>query len=271
MRRLIKFQQIGLRRLTGARLQAVRDDQAANGAPAAFSPDSERSKLHPERPTSALGGSAGWGDALVEVPWQMYRAYGDVQILQASWESMVKFAEYALTCAHDLRHPSRIARRPEPASHEIYIWDAPFHFGEWLEPKRRRADGTIIEPTMDELMTTMSADRGEVGTAYLYRSLFTLARIARILHRRFDADRYTMLAEQVRDAWNIEFLRQDGRTAEDSQASYVRAPGRAAPRIAQPLQQGRRDPLSPRIHCRRPPGSRVRGLGLVPRGPDPVT
>jgi hypothetical protein len=32
-------------------------------------------------PAGFLNGSAGWGDAIVIVPWELYRAYGDVQLL----------------------------------------------------------------------------------------------------------------------------------------------------------------------------------------------
>lgn len=204
-------------------LQSVRDDQADDGVPAPFSPDSERSKLDRAAPTSVTGGSAGWGDALIEIPWVLYRAYGDTEILEAGWTSMVAFLEYALTCARTRRHHERGARRPEPAPHEIYIWDAPFHYGEWLEPKKRRADGTLIDPMAEDMRAYMSVDRGEVGTAFLFRSLDTLARIAVVLDRTGDAEHYSALAEKVRDAWRTEFLHHDGRTDADTQAAYVRA------------------------------------------------
>lgn len=204
-------------------LQSVRDDQAESGIPAAFSPDSERSKLNPAEPTSITGGSAGWGDALIEVPWVLYRSYGDTDILAASWDSMVAFLEYALTCARTQRHRDRIARRPEPEPHEAFIWDAPFHYGEWLEPKKRRADGTLIDPMAEDVRAYFASDRGEVGTAYLFRSLDTLARIALVLSLSDEAERYSALAEKVRDAWRTEFLLNNGRTHTDTQAAYVRA------------------------------------------------
>ena len=170
-----------------------------------------------------MGGSSGWGDALIEIPWVLYRSYGNTEILAASWDSMVGFIEYALSCARTGRHRDRAARRPLPAAHEIYIWDTPFHFGEWLEPKKRRPDGTLIDPMAEDMHAYMSADRGEVGTAFLYRSLNTLSLMAAVLGRQADAQHYGALAEAVRDAWRIEFLLEDGRTAMDTQAAYVRA------------------------------------------------
>ncbi|MYU16951.1 family 78 glycoside hydrolase catalytic domain [Streptomyces sp. SID8361] len=197
-------------------LRSVRDDQLPDGVPAMFSPDTERVLAHPEHPGRAAGGSAGWGDALVDVPWTLYTEYGDTRILADSWDSMRWWVEYALRCAKDIRHPTRGARSTEPAPHERYIWDGPFHFGEWCEPRRRD------DPPLT-LADVMAHDQGEVATAYLHRSLTRLAAIATALDRPADSAHYGALSDRVRDAWRTEFLRPDGRTAADSQAGYVRA------------------------------------------------
>ncbi|MHC6220746.1 alpha-L-rhamnosidase [Arthrobacter sp. MMS24-S77] len=204
-------------------LQSVRDDQCDDGLPAAFSPDSARIRHHPGNPSRVMGGSAGWGDATVLVPWAIYEAYGDTELLAESWDSMTRWADYALHLAKTARHPSRIARSETPLPHEQYIWDAPFHYGEWLEPKRRRADGSLIDPMAENPYAYMSADRGEVGTAFLYRTTDTLSRIAGILGRDEAADHYGRIAAAVREAWQTEFLTPEGHTREDTQAAYVRA------------------------------------------------
>ncbi|HKU11579.1 MAG TPA: family 78 glycoside hydrolase catalytic domain [Sinomonas sp.] len=204
-------------------LQSVRDDQCDDGLPAAFSPDSARMKAHPDNPTRAMGGSAGWGDATVLVPWAIYEAYGDPEVLTENWESMVQWVDYALHLAETLRHPTRISRSEVPLPHERYIWDGPFHYGEWCEPKRRRADGSLIDPLAENPYAYMGADRGEVGTAYLYRSTSTLSRIAGLLGERASAEKYGRIAAAVKDAWQKEFLTAEGRTGEDTQGAYVRA------------------------------------------------
>ncbi|NQX34517.1 alpha-L-rhamnosidase [Herbiconiux sp. VKM Ac-2851] len=204
-------------------LQSVRDDQTPEGLPAAFSPDSLRIRENPELPTRVLGGAAGWGDALVLVPWTLYRAYGDPSVLAESWESMRAWVEYALGLASSLRHPDRVARSAEPLTHERFVWDGPFHYGEWLEPKKRRADGSLIDPMAENPYAYMSADRGEVGTAYLHLSARTLARAAEALGDTASAVHYDAVAERVKDAWQREFLSSDGRTRDDTQAAYVRA------------------------------------------------
>ncbi|MGO4470811.1 alpha-L-rhamnosidase C-terminal domain-containing protein [Arthrobacter sp. M-10] len=204
-------------------LQSVRDDQCDDGLPASFSPDSARIRHHPGNPSRVMGGSAGWGDATVLVPWAIYEAYGDTELLAESWDSMTRWVDYALHLAKTARHPARVARSETPLPHEQYIWDAPFHYGEWLEPKRRRADGSLIDPMAENPYAYMSADRGEVGTAYLYRTAETLGRIAGILGRDEAADHYRRIADAVREAWQTEFLTPEGHTREDTQGAYVQA------------------------------------------------
>lgn len=153
----------------------------------------------------AMEGSAGWGDAAVLVPWELWRAYGDGQILERQYPSMTRWVDYAAARARDHRHPDRAAARPDPAPHERYLWDTGGHFGEWLEP------GEVPAPDP-------AADHGIVATAYLSRSARLVSRIAGILGRTDDADRYALLADRARDAWQVEYL-----TACDTQADCVRA------------------------------------------------
>lgn len=49
------------------------------------------------------GGPGGWGGAVVLVPWQFYRQYGDVSILQECWPHMKKWFIYMQNhCENDL-------------------------------------------------------------------------------------------------------------------------------------------------------------------------
>lgn len=200
-------------------LRSVRDDQLPDGRIANFSPDGRRTKLSLEDRLAKTTGSAGWGDAIVVVPMELYEAYGDREVLAENWDAMVRWVEWCLDAARTHRHSSRILRSADPLPHEQFIWDGTYHWGEWAEPTPKAPDGTPIEPPSDPV----DSDKGELGTAYLYRSSTTLARIAEILDRPADAARYAGIAHQVRDAWRTEFLDESGRTAGDTQAGYVRA------------------------------------------------
>ncbi|WP_347108657.1 family 78 glycoside hydrolase catalytic domain [Paenarthrobacter sp. S56] len=204
-------------------LKSVRDDQLEDGRIANFSPDGRRIKNHLDDQFAMMTGSAGWGDAIVAVPWDLYEAYGDKQVLEENWDAMVRWIHWALDKARTTRHHDRVKACPEPEPFEKYLWDGTFHWGEWTEPKKRDAEGNLVDPVQDNPMAWFMEDKGEVGTAYLYRSTRTLARIAGVLGRHAEQHEYDVLADAVRDAWRQAFLRTGGRTAADTQASYVRA------------------------------------------------
>lgn len=204
-------------------LRSVRDDQLDDGRVVNSSPDANRLKVHDEPMANGITGSAGWGDAIVLVPWVLYTTYGDTAALAENWPAMRRWVEWALATARDARHPSRVERSAEPLAHEEFVWDGSFHWGEWLEPKERAADGSLIDPVMSDPMAWYLADKGEVGTAYLFRSVRTLADVARVLGHAGEAARYRETAERVRRAWRTEFLDAEGRTKAGTQASYVRA------------------------------------------------
>ncbi len=165
---------------------------------------------------AALNGSAGWGDAAVIVPWEIYCAYGDARLLEEQWPSMVAWLSYVERAAAGARHPERAARRPEPLPHEHYLWDSGFHWGEWLVP------GEDLKGA-DEFEAFRRSDKADVATAYFAHSARLMSRIAEVIGRDADATRYGILAERARAAWQAEFVGPDGRQHPDTQANHVRA------------------------------------------------
>jgi alpha-L-rhamnosidase len=192
-------------------LRDVAVDQWPDGTIANMSPSTRGEGR--EGPLAFMNGSAGWGDAAVVVPWELYRAYGDVEVLEELWPTMVRWLDRAERMARENRHPARVARRPEPAPHERYLVDTGFHWGEWLVP------GEEIE----NFPAWVAADKGDVATAYFAHSAGLLARIAGILGRDDDAARYRELAGNARAAWQAEYVDADGRLTPDTQANHVRA------------------------------------------------
>jgi alpha-L-rhamnosidase len=192
-------------------LRDVRADQWADGTVANMSPcppaEGEGT------PMAGLNGSAGWGDAVVIVPWELYRAYGDERILAETWPVMTAWVARAERIAATARHPGRAAARPSPAAHEKYLWDTGFHWGEWLAPGEEPHDFPAF----------VAADKSDVATAYLAHSAGLMARIATVLGRPDDAARYAELSARARDAWRKEFVGPDGRLRPDTQANHVRA------------------------------------------------
>jgi hypothetical protein len=54
-----------------------------------------------DSPMAHLNGSAGWGDAVVIVPWELYRTYGDERILAEMWPSMTAWLDRATRIARE--------------------------------------------------------------------------------------------------------------------------------------------------------------------------
>ena len=172
----------------------------------------------PGGPLGMMNGSAGWGDAAVIVPWELHRAYGDKRLLEEQWPAMVAWLEYVERSAAGGRHPERAARHPEERPHDRYLWDTGFHFGEWLEP------GADLKGP-DEFAAFVAADKADVATAYFARSAALLSRIAAVLGRPDEAERYRRLSAAAIDAWRNEFIDADGGIVPDTQANLVRALG----------------------------------------------
>ncbi|MBG0830075.1 family 78 glycoside hydrolase catalytic domain [Planomonospora sp. ID67723] len=192
-------------------LRDVAADQWPDGTVANISPNARADG--PDGPTAFLNGSAGWGDAVVIVPWELYRAYGDTAVLAELWPTMTRWMDRVEREAATRRHPDRVARRPDPAPHERYLWDSGFHWGEWLVPGEQIHDFPAFT----------AADKGDVATAYYAHSSRLMARIAELLGEEDEAVRYAELSEHARAAWQAEYLDADGRLTPDTQANHVRA------------------------------------------------
>ncbi|WP_285250795.1 alpha-L-rhamnosidase [Pseudarthrobacter sp. fls2-241-R2A-168] len=193
-------------------LNDVRADQWENGVIANISP-SPGPEVTSADFMAFINGSAGWGDAIVMVPWELYLATGDAGILAENWDAMNRWVDFVRTSAESRRHQDRQAASPTPAPHQQYLWDTGFHWGEWMEP-----DGP--EP---DLFAARSADHGIVATAYYRNTTALLARIADVLSREEEAAALAELSENVRQAWETEYVDAAGHVTQSSQANCVRA------------------------------------------------
>ncbi|WP_018772750.1 alpha-L-rhamnosidase [Arthrobacter sp. 131MFCol6.1] len=193
-------------------LNDVRADQWDNGVVVNISPSPGPDATAADH-MAFVNGSAGWGDAIVLVPWEIYRATGDTDVLEQNWEAMNRWLGFIRSTAAGGRHPARSASRPAPEPHEQYLWDTGFHWGEWLEP-----DGP--EP---DLFAARSADHGIVATAYYRHSAAIMAGIATVLGKDTEAAALGGLSANVRDAWAREYVNDTGQLLDPSQANCVRA------------------------------------------------
>lgn len=138
--------------------------------------------------------SAAWGDAAVICPWTIYSWYGDQDILTTQYDSMKKWIHYI----HEQgEHP--------------WLWNTGFHFGDWVALDAK--EGSYFGAAPTDL----------VATAYFAYSTKLLAKTASILGKYEDARTYEEWYNNIRDAFNQEFVTPSGRLAADTQTSYLLA------------------------------------------------
>ncbi|WP_216666411.1 alpha-L-rhamnosidase [Actinomyces faecalis] len=139
--------------------------------------------------------AAAWGDAAVLVPWAVYEATGDAEVLRAQLDSMQAWVD----------------REAELAGTDR-IWSGGFQYGDWLDPTappERPADA--------------ATDPDVVATACFFRSARVLAEAARVLGKTNLAERYSRMAAEVRDSFNRAFVTPQGRIHSDAQTAYAMA------------------------------------------------
>jgi alpha-L-rhamnosidase len=209
-------------------LHDVAAEQLPSGAVLHFVPDTADHANPAVKWWTDLQGSAGWGDAIVHVPWELYRSTGRADVLEPFVDAMKRWVGFAEERAASGRHRTRVAARPDPAPHERYLWDSGFHFGEWNEPGGPTS--TPPPPPAEEdldlhplAQALMSIDPGPTATAFLYRSALELAQIAAVPGDEVAARCYDELAGHVRDAWRREFIDEHGRVSPRTQPIIVRA------------------------------------------------
>ncbi len=121
-------------------------------------------------PYEGGGGGTPWGSAIVILPWEMYRFYGDVRILKTNYTPMKKWLDY-LTRHRDAK--GLIVEK---------------NLGEWVPP-----DSTAIPPSL-------------VSTAYYFHDVTLLSKIARILGKERDAEELAALAQNTQKAFHTRYF-----------------------------------------------------------------
>jgi len=129
-------------------------------------------------------GNAGWGDAVVVVPWMLYLMYGDRRVLLEHFEPMQRWLAY-------LEANSVGFLRPAVGP------------GDWL---------AFDEPPKDL-----------VATAYFARSADLVSRVANVLGDHARAALYADLGRAIRVAFVDAFTGADGRITAGTQSAYTLA------------------------------------------------
>ncbi|WP_163325761.1 glycoside hydrolase family 78 protein [Draconibacterium mangrovi] len=139
------------------------------------------------------GGATGWADVVAVIPWSVYKIYGDTRILEESYPAITKWVGYMNERAGD-----------------DYLWTGDNHFGDWLAFATTSSDypGATTEKDL-------------LATAYFYYTTTLTAKIAQIIGKAQDAEKYKQLAANIKEAFNDEFVTPNGRLVSHTQTAYV--------------------------------------------------
>jgi alpha-L-rhamnosidase len=137
--------------------------------------------------------ATGWADAAVIIPWTIYQNYGDQRILEQQYKSMKAWVNYMKNQAGD-----------------SFLWNSGFHFGDWLAFATTRSD-----------YPGATTDKDLIATAYFYYSTTLLQKTAILLAKEQDANDYSELLQNIKKAFQNEFLTPNGRLSSNTQTAYV--------------------------------------------------
>lgn len=153
--------------------------------------------------------SAGWGDAIVFVPWDMYMAYGDIRFLEDNYSAMEKWMEYVRVCAEETM-PEQYYMDYERRSVQKYLWNTGYHWGDWLMPGYSDNDG-------------VAASKEITASLYYFREVVTMEKVTKALEMANRCDYYSSLKAHIRDAFHKTYITEDGRLTNELQGLYVMA------------------------------------------------
>ncbi len=141
------------------------------------------------------GGSTGWADAATIIPWNVYLAYGDKQILIDQYSSMKAWVGYM-----------------EKAS-KNYLWNTGSHFGDWL----------FYSPADDNGGRAAVTDKYFIAQCFFAYSTQMVLNTATVLGKTEDVSYYSSLLQKVKDAFLKEYVTPNGRLVSNTQTAHVLA------------------------------------------------
>lgn len=181
-------------------LKNVRIDQQKDGEIIDYSPAPEdfyQSTLDFKGTLS----SAGWGDAIVMVPWTLYQRYGHKEVLKENYQAMKRWHNYSVRSA-----------ATDKKGNDRFIWDTTFHYGDWMFPSMM-----IRNPNP---MKSAEVTKDLVATAFLAHTSELLAKISSVLGE--EGNDYIEYANKVKKAFAEKFVKE-GKLTSDYQGCYVLA------------------------------------------------
>jgi alpha-L-rhamnosidase len=142
-----------------------------------------------------VGGSSGWGDVATIVPWNMYIAYGDKQILENQFSSMKAWVKF-------------IEKQTKNG-----LWVRGNHFGDWL----------FYSMNDDKDGRSAITNKYLIAQCFYAYSTQILINTAKVLNKKADEQYYTQLLQTIKNSFAKEYVTPNGLISSDTQTAYVLA------------------------------------------------
>ncbi len=171
-------------------------------------------------------GSLGWGDVILTLPLQLYHLKGDLRVLEENYPAMERWMEAMKKSAYELptANPMGAVTEEQFASmskrqqdNQRYLINTGFHFGDWLVPSVKNAEGFSDGPASSFL--TMNY----VDTALLAADADMFAEVSELLGYQEKAEAARAYAGRVREAFYEEYVDGDGKIRQEMQGNYILA------------------------------------------------
>ena len=161
-------------------LDDLDEAQRPNGAFPDYAP-------YPMQHGSGYAYGTAWMDAGVIVPWTVWQAYGDTEVIRRHWSAMTRFMEFRMAQSPDLR-----------GSNKFNPW------GDWL---------SIGSTTPVEY----------IDSVYFAYSVTLMAQMADATSKPEESKRYRDLADRIRAKFREDYVNPDGTLKVDTQTAYALA------------------------------------------------
>lgn len=170
-------------------LKDVAADQYADGSIPYIIPDIFKTG------NNQVGGSSGWGDVTTIVPWTVYTAYGDKQVLEDQYESMKAWINFITKQTRN------------------NLWVTGNHFGDWL----------FYSVNDDRDGVSAITNKYLIAQCFYARSTQILINSAKLLNKKSDEQFYVQLLQKIKQAFLSEYVTPNGLISSDTQTAYVLA------------------------------------------------